>query len=407
MRYFQEARRIDDGIGEGKKGTKMSTAQRALRVVRKVILCVPLLAVPSAQAATINAASCSQADIQIAIDSAATGDTVALPGGTCTWSSTVNIPNTKGIILNGGGATISGNIHVAQNTGAASRITQFNFVRNNTTSHSIDIDGSKTHAPFRVDGNTFTYNTGGSTIIELFGNAPGLIDHNIFSCPQNCEMIHNMGMGASDASGWSDDVLPGSSNAVYIEDNSFSNNGVSGNPAYFYGSSSVQSYYGARTVFRHNTLLMSQVDQHGTPGMIGARWWEIYENTFNTGVPNASQCCFISLRGGSGVVFHNHHTGANLNGNSIDLYEEDTGYPALYQIGRGKNQALDPAYVWGNDVFFSVGSQTPAMVQVNRDYYLAAKPSYTPFTYPYPLEANGLPDPYGGPPSAPVNLRIR
>jgi hypothetical protein len=200
-------------------------------------------------------------------------------------------------------------------------------------------------------------------------------------------------MGATDASGWSDDIVPGSPAAVYIEDNTFTNNGVSGNPAYFWGNSSVQAYYGARTVFRHNHLIMSQIDQHGTPGMIGVRWWEIYENLFDTDVPNASQCCFVSLRAGSGVVFNNHHVGANLNGNSIDLYEEDTGYPALYQIGRGKNQVLDPAYVWGNDAFFSVGSQTPAMVQVSRDYYLAQKPKYTPFTYPYPLTASGMPDP--------------
>jgi hypothetical protein len=127
--------------------------------------------------------------------------------------------------------------------------------------------------------------------------------------------------------------------------------------------------------------------------MIGARWWEIYENTFSTDVPNASQCCFITLRAGSGVVFNNSHVGANLNGNSIDLYEEDSGYPADYQVGRGKDQALDPAYLWDNDPFFAIGSQTPAMVQVNRDYYLSPRPGYQPFVHPYPLDASGMPSP--------------
>jgi hypothetical protein len=54
---------------------------------------------------------------------------------------------------------------------------------------------------------------------------------------------------------------------------------------------------------------------------------------------------------------------------------------------------LDPACVWGNDPFFSVGSQTPDMVQAGRDYSLAERPDYAPFPYPYPLDASGLPSP--------------
>ena len=204
-------------------------------------------------------------------------------------------------------------------------------------------------------------------------------------------MIHNFGMGASDASGWTDDVTPGGSNMVFIEDNTFTNNGDhSGNPAYFWGCSTVQSYYGARTVVRHNSIIFCQVDQHGTVGAIGARWWEIYENTFNV-VPNGNQSNYMAIRAGSGVIFNNHKTGStNLGGGQIELVEEDSGYPALYQIGRGKNQVLDPAYAWGNDASMPVESGS-SNVQVNRDYYLSQKPGYTSFTYPYPLNASGLP----------------
>jgi hypothetical protein len=60
----------------------------------------------------------------------------------------------------------------------------------------------------------------------------------------------------------------------------------------------MQSYYGARTVFRHNYLHMSHVDQHGTGGMIGARWWEVYENTFYV-VQNGNQSEYIMMRAGS------------------------------------------------------------------------------------------------------------
>jgi hypothetical protein len=304
----------------------------------------------------------------------------------------VTIPNTKGITLSGGGTTtISGHIELDANGSTSSRITGFSFIRD----RAVGASGSKTTAPFRIDHNVFTVTVGGSTLLETGGNAPGLVDHNSFNSPLNSEIIHNYGMGASDASGWADDITPGSPEAFYVEANTFTNNGVSGDPAYFYGNSAIQSYYGARTVFRYNTLKMSQIDQHGTPGMIGARWWEIYDNTWdNANVPNASQCCYITLRAGSGVVFDNQTTVTSGPGlGVIDLYEEDTGYPALYQIGRGKNQVSDPAYVWGNNPAIQVGSQTPTMVMANRDYYLSPKPNYTPYTYPYPLTPAGLPKP--------------
>ncbi|MGZ3747210.1 MAG: hypothetical protein ACXWRE_07565 [Pseudobdellovibrionaceae bacterium] len=361
----------------------------------------------STMAAVISLQDCSQSQVQAAIDSSQNGDTVVLPSGNCTWSSAVTIPSAKGLTLNGNGASISGQIVLNQNNLTSSRITGFKF----TSANAIYAQGSNDSAPFRIDNNVFTVNASG-ILIELGGNAPGLIDHNQFNAPTNSEMIHNYGMGAVDSSGWSDDVIPGSPNAIYIESNSFINNGVSGNPAYFWGNSAVQSYYGARTVFRYNSLSMSEVDQHGTPGMIGARWWEIYENTFDV-VLNGNQSQYMQIRAGSGVIFNNHKTGYDNQGSgTIELVEEDSGYPALYQIGRGKNQVLDPAYVWGNDTSMNVGSGS-SNVQLNRDYYESVKPNYKPFSFPYPLTANGMPNMSGSqtssspsPLAAPVNLRV-
>src|SRR5437773_5444316 len=53
------------------------------------------------EAATISAASCSRTDVANAVASAAAGDTVTIPAGTCSWSSTLSI--TKGITLMGAG----------------------------------------------------------------------------------------------------------------------------------------------------------------------------------------------------------------------------------------------------------------------------------------------------------------
>ena len=226
-------------------------------------------------------------------------------------------------------------------------------------------------------------------------------------------MIHNVGMGADDPSGWTDDVLLGSPNMVYIETNTFTYN-TTGNPAYFYGASAVQSYYGARTVFRYNTLNNAQVDQHGNCAGIGARWWEIYENTFNVAV-NGNQSNYMAPRDGSGVVFNNHVSDPQNNAGAgvIELTNDcSTGtYPLPYQIGRGINQAYSPSYVWGNNATMPItgGSR---FVRPNRDYFVSAtEPSstlrqelttdnsstryqYAPYTYPY----------FIGPPWPPTNL---
>src|SRR4029453_1695883 len=56
--------------------------------------------VPVARAATVSVASCSQSAVQAAVNSAQNGDTVAVPSGTCTWSSAIELP-TKDLTLMG------------------------------------------------------------------------------------------------------------------------------------------------------------------------------------------------------------------------------------------------------------------------------------------------------------------
>jgi hypothetical protein len=331
-------------------------------------------------AAIINASSCAQSVVQSAIDKAASGDTVLLP--TCSptaWDSKVTIPSSKAMTLNGNGAIISGAIDVKQNNLASTRVTDFNF----TSPKAVYFHGTPSDATARLDHSTII-GSNTAVLIEVEGNASVLIDHNVLTGGGAAEMIHNYGTWTD--AGWKDDVTPGGPAMVFIEDNTFNNTGASGSPAYFWGTSAVQSYYGARTVFRHNTLNMTQVDQHGTPGMVGARWWEIYENTFNV-IENGNQSNYMAIRAGSGVIFKNHKTGANNNGaGTIELVEEDSGYPALYQIGRGKNQLLDSAYVWDNDASMRISSNS-SNVQENRDFHKSVKPDYKPYTYPHPLVA--------------------
>lgn len=56
----------------------------------------------SSWAVTINAVSCSQADVQNALNSAASGDTISVPAGNCAWAAGISF--SKGIKLCGAGS---------------------------------------------------------------------------------------------------------------------------------------------------------------------------------------------------------------------------------------------------------------------------------------------------------------
>src|SRR5262249_30319157 len=60
-----------------------------------------LVIVGSTASKVTTAASCSQTDVQAAINLASTGDTVVMPSGTCTWTTRMNI--NKAITLRGAG----------------------------------------------------------------------------------------------------------------------------------------------------------------------------------------------------------------------------------------------------------------------------------------------------------------
>src|SRR5439155_16633778 len=76
-----------------------------MAVVKVFVLFLAVLTLLSicqqVEAAIINAASCSRADVGNAVTSASDGDAVHVPPGTCSWTSTLTI--TKGITLAGAG----------------------------------------------------------------------------------------------------------------------------------------------------------------------------------------------------------------------------------------------------------------------------------------------------------------
>ena len=339
------------------------------------------------QAATINAASCSQADVQAAINSAATGDIVFVPAGSCTWNTYISIPTNKSITVKGAGKTLThitgtANIWMAP---SMSRVTGFDFT-DLSVAFNVDGDG------WRIDNNNFTYTTPGRNVSIIVdggrytANPTGLIDHNTFTYGaiivygnRNTDAWH------ANASGlWSLPTGLGTgTNAVFIEDNTF----TSGDPNNYY-IDCMDANYGGRFVFRYNTLYNTHTELHGRQGdgNRGNPRWEIYNNSYTTTLARYNA---ILARGGTGVAWGNTISGPysiNINidnqsstrfgdysctpatgdynytpcdgNNPIDGNRTGMeGYPCRDQIGRGQDVP-----VWPENWIHSISKANPAVV---------------------------------------------
>jgi hypothetical protein len=383
---------------------------RQSNIITLFALALTLMIAPVSHAATVRAASCSQADVARAVFSAGPGDLVVVPAGSCAWTETVSI-NRK-ITLQGAGidlTTITGSpaglmaIHAMQ---SGSRITGFTF---NESYMVVDGDG------WRVDHCKFV-NDGVYVIGQREAQHPtGLIDHCTFL---DSHVLIQGWAGLLAHALWAQPLdLGGATGVVYVEDCSFTGIGM---------YNAMDTNYGGRYVFRYNTLTDADVEAHSLQGNHRAsRKWEIYNNTFRQ--VNNPMWVPMMLRGGTGVVFNNTLTGTwNLPRISLDNVRScdsrdvsgrcdgtspwdgnqagKNGYPCRDQIGRSTDaslwtsfapyppQASEPAYAWNNkygtsDVTFYQHSceQSKAHIQPGRDYIdNVQKPGYVPYTYPHP-----------------------
>lgn len=410
----------------------------------------------TAEAATINAASCSQANVQSAINLANTGDTIIIPNGSCTWTSGISL-NDKGLHIKG--ATKYGAI-ITHNAGSA---TLFPI-----TEHSS--------FHIRISNIRFQEGTGGQDawdgmFIAVWPATNGksvLIDNNYFNLTSwgRRAMRYNVNRGvvwqnefngnkadpqaicvsaASDTASWTTADTMGSRDSngnrnVYIENNQFS----------YFAAQAIDPDENARVVIRYNLFDHAPMASHGADtGHHGVRHWEIYNNDFrftNFGDCSGSQTFsvpwYFYIRGGTGVITDN--TLINLSScawgtpSEFALQQQAvrrnsginacyTGsYPMPYQIGMGHNGTslvMDPIYVWNNNGTGATSSMigtteyspnecgdnaksTSDYVQLNRDYFYGiAKPGYSKYTYPHPLaSSSSLPPPVL---QAPQELRVQ
>jgi hypothetical protein len=359
----------------------------------------------SAQAYTLSgnvySTNGSESDTQAAINASPNGGVVQLPAGSFKWSRGVTVKH--GLTIQGEGVASTS----LENAGTSYSLININCDQVETRitgiafkgQYAINLSGSYTTAEFRIDNCTFNCGRSQGVTVQFNNNAPGLVDHCSFVGGSGSEMIHNLGFGANSNAGWLDDVYPGSASAVYIENCTFTKDPLK--DSYFWGTSAIESFYGARTVIRYSIAKGCQFDQHGTAGMIGARWFEFYNNTFYT-PPGMNQSNYITLRGGSGVVFNNVNTGSNATTGIIELYDENGGTYPLY-LARGIHQYYSPVHLWNNSSGMPVESGSKNVI-LGRDFFVSGfEPSsmhkcqlttdnanttysYKPYVYPHPLD---------------------
>lgn len=376
----------------------------------------------SGQAATNIAASVAYNDVVAAVAAASPGDVVLIPPGTVTWTNTLTIA--KSIRLHGSGTnatfitrTNEAIFKVKLDKTAPIRLTgmtliggwSYPIVRLHGSGVS---DGGAVITSFRVDHCLFT---SGCRAVNPRGWCYGVVDHCVFL---NC----NIGVGVSgdNDAAWARPIEPGSTNAVYIEDNKF----IVDNNAPASPNEQVYHQEGARSVTRYNTFdgtkatLRDTVlyDSHGnwSVNKTNSSTWlayrgqpvlEIYGNTLS--VHHTFQ--FFHIRGGSVLVFSNALS--YLSGgkpHNFRMTEEEGWQTSLFLPLRTNWPALDQhinSFFWGNtangaaitNLTFTYPTGSDAIfIQQNRDYWMqppsesngrpiGAYSAYSPLRYPHPL----------------------
>jgi hypothetical protein len=317
-------------------------------VLAALLAALALVPCSATKAAVINATSPSLADVTAAIHSAADGDTVTIPRGTATWTSTIKI--SKGLTLIG--QTTTDPVHktaddqtiISVNTGAngntpvlvldsalgkSYRVSGITFRTGQTqivnSNGMLQLSGGS-HA-VRVDHCHFDNLAFENNNIAAWGAVYGVIDHNVFDFRSSNNRSQSVFFAIPGPESWGD--VPwtqptdfGSEKFVFVEDNCINN--TSGNE--FAGT--IDGRQGGRWIFRHNHCYNMGIGSHGTEigRYRGERAGELYNNDFHwTFAANVG-----GIRSGAFITHDNTYDGAQpQHGMTLGQYRVFIKIPAF------------------------------------------------------------------------------
>ncbi len=277
----------------------------------------------STKAAVITARTASLADVTVALNSAANGDTIQIPAGTTSWTQPLIVTKGVQIIAAGIDQTVITNqivVNGVQRKDAAlfkitTSASQPMFRLSGITINGIPTDpGQGGTATIQVGGDTpafrvdhIRWNSLRQWSIHMTGTACGVIDH--CKLENNCIyesmiMAHGSWGGKSRGDGsWADDAYWASGKAVYIEDCV-----LNAKPGTTWVVDALPPG-GARYVIRHCTII-GDVSSHGTETSArsrSCRTMEVYNNRIIAPGTNQGSNGII-VRGGSATIFNNYLT---------------------------------------------------------------------------------------------------
>ncbi len=368
----------------------------------RIVLTLLLIILPTiGYGATQTASTCSYANVLSAYNAASSGDTVAIPSGTCDWGgSSLDVAKTN-ITFEGAGTSntfISGNIIFEFNGSSSNgaRVTGIYF-------DSAYIHFSGPTKDWRIDHNYFN-----DQYIAIQTNAVvrGLIDNNTFDHSYAIYMFFD---GNSTVTYPFDvgDQITESTDILFIEDNLFTGmTNITCQPHTWVGN------LAARAVIRYNVIdyrpstCWDALDAHDSyenwPSR-GTLGYEIYKNKFYH-APGAART--IHLRGGQHMVWSNYFFESMNNAIRITSYTYQSA-PARCDGNEWDTDDSDPdscpdqinhSWFWDNkdncddDMDTCVGGSNeavqnlvPEVIFEDTHFYRAESVAYNPYIYPHPL----------------------
>lgn len=272
---------------------------------------------------TIDAASCSETDVTVALTAALTGSspTVVIPAGTCTWTTPLyytapaNLTIQGQTVCTGSGAPGQSGVSCSDNTVIVDgmsrcgsdpgmlnpktnatgtfRITGLTIAWGGagcvTANGSLQFSGSSQQ--FRMDHMHFRGIQ--NLAFEHSGNLAGVIDHILIDGTNGSGWRTDGDASTSGNSNWAAPTNLGGSNFMFFENNTLN-------------TASNDCQHGGRWVIRYNTFNNNGVQTHPTGGSEGARGcraWELYGNAFLNPTTNNFNVFFLSS--GTGVIWGN------------------------------------------------------------------------------------------------------
>lgn len=371
------------------------------------VLLLIWLVLQTAQAATHSAATTSFSDVQAAYNLCSDGDTLDIPAGSSTWSSTLNV--TKAIWMHGvtnwNGLTKTGNAGLTtkiSRSGTALYVTSLSASGLFRLSHisfdglgrtlndgqypiSIETSTAATNAPQRIRIDHL-FLTNGQYFITLSGiNNWGVIDHNVGANNDNTVQLN----GGSYIWRFGLAEMLYTTNTMVVEDNLFINTGVHIGDM----NECIMSGHGIVINVRSNTFdgrlytadgQFLPYEHHGAggapstspPGTDDLRGPPVYEISRNYITLNDSQRVWHIRGGGKGaIICSNTVVDVVHDSNRIELTQDDTVGPGTYA---GYDQ-VNNLNIWGNTyngsadttISFSDGNDS-TFIQADRNYFLHA-----------------------------------